>query len=105
MATTVTNSDGQASPVIHVRGDQKVVDIRVVDSAYATGGTVLTPASVGLVQIDAVLSGSTKLGKPTHATRSAAGVWSVQVFSAIGTEVVDTTDISTDPYRCQIVGK
>lgn len=104
MATTLTNSNGTTALVPHVRGDQKVIDARVVDTAYATGGTVITPASCGLVQIDAILSASTKLGKPTHPTL-VSGVWSVQVFSAIGTEVTDTTDLTLDPYRIQVVGK
>lgn len=104
MAVTYTNANGSAVPVVHVRGDQKHLDVVVSDSAYATGGTVIVPAKLGLVQIDALISGGTVLGKPT-AAQLVAGVWSVLMFSAIGTEVTDTTNVATDLYSLRVVGR
>ncbi len=105
MATVVANSDAGAL-LAHVQGDQRVLNVKVTDSAYASGGTVITPASVGLLQIDSIISTSTFGGKPTYPIRSAAGVWSVMVFSAIGTEVVAAVDLSaTDPYVLRVTGK
>ncbi len=106
MAVTYANSDAGSSVVIHVQGDQKVVTVKVADSSYATGGTVILPASLGLVVIDSIISTSTFGGKPTYPIRSSSNVWSVMAFSAIGTEVANAVDLSaTDPYVLQITGK
>ncbi len=105
MATTLTNSDAGSSILAHVAADQRVFAVKVVDSAYATGGTVIAPAALGLQNIDSIVSTSTFGGKPTYPIL-VAGVWSVMVFSAIGTEVSNAVDLSsTDPYVILVAGK
>ncbi len=104
MATTIADASGVSPVRAHVQGDQRVVQASVVDTAYATGGTVITPASVGMVQIDSVISTSTFLGATTCPNLS-SGVWSVKVFTALDTEVTNGADLTSNPYYIQVTGK
>lgn len=69
-----------------------------LDSSYPTGGYAL-PATLGFVSVDAVLAANTSAGKPVFWTGS-----KVKVFSAIGTEVTSTTDLSAETVVVEIIG-
>ncbi len=105
MATTYTDPLGGTTLRPNVVGHQKQVSAVVADTAYATGGTVISPSALGLQNIDSITCGNTLLGKPC-ASVFASGVWKVLVFASIGTQVTDATDISaTDPYHITVRGK
>ena len=69
-----------------------------LDNSYATGGYAL-PSTLGFTSVDAVLAGNTSAGKPVFWTGS-----KLKVFSAIGTEVTATTDLSAETVVAEIVG-
>lgn len=69
------------------------------DSAYPTGGTTLTASAFGFVAIHTVIVGNTSGGKPCFWTGS-----KLKVFSAIGTEVTDTTSLATETVVLEVIG-
>ncbi len=104
MAVTLSNPLGGSVLATRVKGNQKHVVVTVMDTSYATGGTVILPADLGLVQIDSMVSTSSVAGNPT-CPKFAAGVWSVLFFSAVGTEATNATDISANTYVLEVVGR
>lgn len=113
-AVTVTNRYDD------VVGNKRVVECDLALSAsYATGGDTLSPASVGLRQIDAVsvLSGPVATFKDrrgntlaAQATSSryirTAGTASAPVFQAFSgtTEVTAATNLANQVYRVRLFG-
>jgi hypothetical protein len=69
------------------------------DSSYPTGGETVLASDIGLVSIDAAIVGLTSTGKPVYWTGS-----KLKVFSAIGTEVSDTTDLSAEVVTVEFIG-
>lgn len=77
----------------------KIVDLKL-DNSYPTGGSVLTPASVGLVRIDTV--DPTSVGGRGFEWIPATN--KLKVYSSGTTEVTNATDLSAVTVRCEVVG-
>lgn len=103
MALTIANADTSTPVLAHVPGDRRRVQAKVTLDAYVTGGRTLTPSDFGLSRIDAVLSNSTTLGRITS-PKLTSGAWTLQVFSAVATEVANAVDLSADSVIVELVG-
>jgi hypothetical protein len=87
----------------HVPGDRRRASFKITfDSSYPTGGEVITAAMFGFTTILYVgINGATSAGKPVYWDGTAS---SLKVFSAIGTEVADTTNLATESVHLEVVG-
>jgi hypothetical protein len=73
------------------------------DNSYPTGGYALTPAFFGLSALDTVDCGSvSQAGTRLVSWDQVNG--KLKVYSALGTEVVNTTDIHTDSVIVEAFG-
>jgi hypothetical protein len=74
------------------------------DASYPTGGYALTAASLGFVTLDTVDAASlSNLGSRLCGWNQATG--KLQVYSALGTEVANTTDLHLDGCLVEAVGR
>lgn len=69
------------------------------DDSYPTGGYTLTASTCGLVAIHTVNVGNTSTAKPVFWTGS-----KLKIFSSIGTEVVNGTNIATETMVVEVIG-
>jgi len=80
----------------------QVIDV-TGDTSYPTGGSSLTPAQLQMSEIHLLdpqppLSGL-RLYKYDYTNKA------LKAFSAFGTEVANTTNLTADTIRCFVVGK
>ncbi len=109
MSLTLINADGTSPVVPSIPGRQKFALVKITfDDSYPTGGEILTPAAVGLLQIDAVIANAcTTVGRLVNPVL-ASGVWKLKVSLegvAVFAEQGDTTDLSADSVYVLVVGK
>lgn len=121
MSIAAVNPDATTPVVPKVPGTQKLAICRInFDSSYPTGGEIVTPASVGLSQIDAIIVSAGSLAGRVVTPVLASGVWKLKVY-VVGaivasgnsetiaatalTEVDDTTNLSADYVHAIVVGK
>jgi hypothetical protein len=89
---------GDTSPKIP--GTRRTSKVTVtLDSSYPTGGYSLTAATFGYSTILSVFVANTSTGKPCFWTGS-----KLKVFSAIGTEVSNATDLSAETVILELGG-
>lgn len=69
------------------------------DDSYPTNGETLSASDCGLVAIHSVICGVTSTGKPLFWTGS-----KLKVFSAIGTEVSNGTNLSSETAVIEVIG-
>lgn len=97
MALTLPAS---ADPTARVPGSRRDESVTLtLDSSYPTGGYTVAAALVGMTVIHNVLVGVTSTGKPVFWTGS-----KLKVFSAVGTEVSSTTDLSAETVVVYVRG-
>ncbi len=81
MSLIIANADATSPVVPSVPGSQKQAVVKITfDSSYPTGGEIITPASVGLLQIDAVICNSLTSGGRLVIPVLASGVWKLKVL-------------------------
>lgn len=86
-----------------VAGDRVLMIVDVTgDTSYPTGGSALTASQFGLDELQHIEG-----AEPTGGTLIAFDAANVKLkaFSAVGTEVVNTTNLSAKVFRCLVVGK
>lgn len=87
-----------------VIGDRLMVSVDVKgDSSYPTGGTAITPSTFQMSEIHAVhpsvsMDGSTAMTWDETNSK-------LKCFSALGTEVTNTTDLSGKNFRLLLIGR
>lgn len=109
MSLTIANPDATTPVVPVVPGTSKQALVKITfDSSYPTGGEVISPSAVGLLQIDAILTnGATTQGRLVSPI-FASGVWKLKVLLegvAVFAEQGNTTDISADSVHALVIGK
>lgn len=109
MSLTIINADGTSPIVPSIPGRNKTATVKITfDDSYPTGGEVLSPSSLGLNQIDAIICNSaTTLGRLVSPIL-ASGVWKLKVWLegvAVFAEQGSTTDLSADSVYAFVVGK
>lgn len=86
-----------------VIGDRVMLIIDVKgDSSYPTNGTALTASSFGLDEIHHI-QGAEPTG--TYLVAYDAANQKLKAFSALGTEVTNTTNLSAKTFRCLVIGR
>jgi hypothetical protein len=97
MAITVTPLVGRRTEGSRRRWN----GVLTLDNSYPTGGYTLPASLFKLDQVEAVLVMSTLGGKPAAWNSTTS---KLQVFSAVGTEVSNGTDLHTEQVTVEVIG-
>lgn len=97
-----------ASNVVrHNLGDTYQLTADWSPGVYATGGVVIAPTDVGVSPAGAIefIDCPAVVGSRLFETVLASGVWKVKAYSALGTEVSNSTDLSAVSLKLQVTGR
>lgn len=96
---TVLGSGSEPTIAVPPGNRRRVSAVLVGDAAYPTGGSTIAPSLFGLSAIDHISVGLNRAGDHIYVWNSATS--KLLGFSAVGTEIVNTTDVSA--HRIPVV--
>lgn len=106
MAVVLTVLAGSLEPLgRHTEGSKKRVTVQVTgDTSYPTGGTAITAAQFGLSNLDTVniCGGISNVGSRLVSWNQTTG--KLQWWSALTTEITNTTNLSADFIVVEAIG-